>query len=879
MPTFRFLLILLIVNLSFSQESISVTEKYDSIFFIKDEYALLYKKSKSALYDIQKQQFTIPYQKEYLHYFEVGDLLLLLTKDRRVKEYYWETGFSPEEGEQKFFRFDMIESSYELSFEPLAGNLVIINEYHFPYQFDYPLVTIDGADSVDVDGNYVYPPDKPGVCKAGIFNTATRTWEIKPRFRSIHHVENNFFVYPEEIQYTNTVTIDWYTYDNRILELKKSLANSDETPIEATSLLREIFTLDSTELAPGTTDYYYTYKDGKAGLVRCNPLVYWGNSSYEKLLQTIYELLVYKASMNTVVTYDETGFNYFSYDYDNSRLNHNVQFNDYFQLNTFPDDFEEQYYIGSASEAPNMAESNFSIQPLGDVVLIKNITPQYDEDYPLNTIYGGDSIDDSGRFVYPPSIPGIYNSGVYHLKKKEWIVSPTHNEIFSIDSKYYITTDLVIDSLGLVTDLPIIQTGFNDQGEVIAHPDDFVNTTPLHVAQKIIPGDTVFYAPFQHAPLTLIEDKNYDYSHVFFTAESNSKMRTYRMGFANQKEVQVVEPLTPQAEQLQLTFAPEGHGDFPYPLAVVLSENGDQFKIQAFQHSDPLFNDTVLLLQKNNTSSFFKVSYPNGMVIHNDFYVKLLYKDSVAPNQLTCGIVIEKNGQIQQELLDADAYENLFQALPGPISFSFDVTNDKVAIYNPPISYSSMSYYADWEKGISEMDKIMDFESENNSVWLKTNGAWKQQTRNYAELKPSAYGYIGRTSPISESYQAYYTDEFDYEVMDSLNNSALNKKAIYELLDQQLSPFFYKSYSTFHSIKDFSFGYQLYFNEAESILIDLTGNIICEEHFDNYYEENGELWGENKEIYDIDPEWGDIEFDDDGNIIILREAEKRKSER
>lgn len=80
----------------------------------------------------------------------------------------------------------------------------------------------------------------------------------------------------------------------------------------------------------------------------------------------------------------------------------------------------EEYYI------PN----NYEFQRTNNLLIAKAFESEPVEMYfPLITMYGEDSIDANGNLVYAPNPPGSYNTGVYDLNVKQWVIPQEYIDI------------------------------------------------------------------------------------------------------------------------------------------------------------------------------------------------------------------------------------------------------------------------------------------------------------------------------------------------------------------------------------------------------------------------------------------------------------------
>jgi hypothetical protein len=101
----------------------------------------------------------------------------------------------------------------------------------------------------------------------------------------------------------------------------------------------------------------------------------------------------------------------------------------------------------------------------------------------------------------------------------------------------------------------------------------------------------------------------------------------------------------------------------------------------------------------------------------------------------------------------------------------------------------------------------------------------------------------------------------------------LSKEPSKQLLNTNFEPFSWKGQHSFTEIEVFDFGYQIFMEPDKSIFISPSGQIISEEHFDQYSLEYGKIIGFSPTLYEYD-ENGDEVYDSNGQQV-LRQAEKR----
>lgn len=870
-PIFSLAILLLSIG-CYSQENTDIKVKHDSMTWVGNDLAVLYKKGKSALYDVSTSKFKLKFQKDYLHFFESGNILISIDKDGSIRQYDWEKGL---EGTKEFkdgFEVYFVEEGIELRCELIDEDLLVIRDHQYGLSYDMPLANVYGEDSIDFNGNVIYPERLPDVSKSGIFNKSSRKWEIEPKYRRVDHINEHFFIFHGFDDDDVYLTIDWYLLKNQDFIFQKTLSDNQFDASYKISLLSQVLSLDSIKLVSGTDNHYYIERDGKHGLVKFN-LFDYTLFEYEELSPVLFDIVLYHPGSRSIVEFDGNEFQYRSGEFNGK--DSSLLFNEYVELSGDPS-LEQTVYSENKSGAFSN-EIRFSVELRENLLIVKNVMNEYRDEFGLSNVYGGDSIDSEGYMVYAPADPGTYSSGVYNLEEKKWIIHPKHESIELIGGEYFLVNDYPLDSNGVILDEPYIQTVYDKNGEILVRVDEYKRSSPLELAKHILPGDSIYYSSNQHGPLSLIKGKDFEPNSLFFNTRRNGGMSTFQVQLGYENEILGIEKLNSNDSKLVLPIVPSRHGDFPSPLVTLFIEKDNLFQVHVKNHFSE-FSDSSIMVRPFDSSGLFEVTYPNGMKSFQEGNVKLIFKDSSNTGNVDLGVIVENDGVSKPMTIDRAKYNSLLKSFYAPIDYKITYTDKKVIVENTPLIYNINNVLLYGTDGYGETNKSIQYETENSCIWIKPNDQWVKQGENYASLIPTAYGYIGRTASIQYEIESFGSEVLAAETYDSIVGETKNQEPRYQLLDTSLSVFSYDSNTFFHLIKEYSFGYQIFSVPGKSILVDLDGEILCEDHFENYYEEEGVLYGENQERLEIDPEWGEYVLDEEGNPNVIQEAEKRKIE-
>jgi hypothetical protein len=455
---------------------------------------------------------------------------------------------------------------------------------------------------------------------------------------------------------------------------------------------------------------------------------------------------------------------------------------------------------------------NFGLKLLQDsMIVIHNYRDEILADYPYVTSTGEDSIefhwDGSAHLVYPVLAGYFGHSGVFDLKTGDWHISPAVVTIAGGQSGFIYKHPVKIDNdMSKVFFSYGISKGPESGNWRFIDEQTFEKDPMLYrFAYSGLAADTVFSAP------------NGFYQHHEFQGE-NSKV--YYM--VADKQMGIYSP----------------GNDFWNQLSDKTFE---------FVHYNPTL-DIYFYLQGDSiyfSSPFCEaaVSKKSGKII---FQQPDIYGDPVYMYQL---ILIEgKDTIITGESLDE--YRT-------GTTCSITILDD-VLIVNDNSEYVEKSRT---EEFIGEEEMITDritFESENSSIWRKNaNGNWIKISPYYASIQPIPMNqYIARSgwySYIVDSYQG------------PSDPKGKTIEARYFILDSNLLAKSYLDYFDFADVQDLGFGLMVKLNEGDKYFF-MTYNLVAvtNAEWDRFELENGKLKAIIDTKYEIDPETGELIYNEYG---------------
>jgi hypothetical protein len=78
----------------------------------------------------------------------------------------------------------------------LNDSLVYIENYLYDYYSDFPLMSEIWVfeDSINEEGDVVYPVPEPGYSRSGVYNYKTKRWFLSPQYQTINYNDGEFII-------------------------------------------------------------------------------------------------------------------------------------------------------------------------------------------------------------------------------------------------------------------------------------------------------------------------------------------------------------------------------------------------------------------------------------------------------------------------------------------------------------------------------------------------------------------------------------------------------------------------------------------------------------------------------------------------------------
>lgn len=877
------LLLFFAFHISHSQEQIEYSFKYDSIATIDWENCIVYHKKKCGVYNSSKKAFTIPMQKDYLHGFPLSHTVLSITKEGGIKEYdFFTTTFSSEKSYWNNDFQDVLEVNHRNSLKVIKPDIILVNEHVFEYESVIPIINMYGEDSIDHYGNHVYYPRTPGREGSGIYQISTKKWLVEPSYFQIYQIGEYYIGYRQFDQYGDPFEnrSDHYIdlFENKDGDFQKiERITYSPNSSDYSKLLQRGLKLDSVKLQDGSTSIYVGFKNKKQGIYQFQLFGEWINFDFRTIVEPVNSFAYYAENENVLITKQDDIFNCHYFDYNTNNLELKGSFANTMTLEIDPYSYNTMFHFDKYASRELSESTLISIISTENKVVINSTSPQINQELPLFTIYGEDSLNFEGDLVYPPPFPGSYHSGVYDLEQNKWTIQPKHYFIMNHNAERFYVIDLNLDEEGIVIDDTELYTVYDGSGNFLHDNTSLQKMTRDELVRELLQGDDIFYTGAGTQPFELINTTNYP-SHMLYTVVKDKKQKCVRIDFNERNIIAGIHTINHKPLDFVYGKEVESIEGSSLPLHYYFSLEKDKPAIHFYFENDTIQTFIFDSIFSETESFDLKIIHPRAITYHNEEQVIVFIQAKVQNEESM--LLLTYNAPLKFYKLTLEELSNHLETLPNTDSVHLMKKDDLILVSQTSNEHQQEQLMDEFETFYSDIYLYSFFENENTAAWKKIDGTWKKITDDFTKISPTSFGFIGEKTSIKQNYDYYLLEEVNYETYDSLTNSLFQKEKSYHLLNDQYGVLNnFNGVNQFSKIVEYEFGYQIFTNYFESILINNEGKVLCTDHFDTYYEEDGTLFGENKEVYEFDEEYFDYVYDADGNPVILRHAEKRKIER
>lgn len=297
-----------------------------------------------------------------------------------------------------------------LVFEKIDDFNIVIGLSGIGRESDIPIQDKEGNDSIDNEGNYVYPSREPEFYNVGVYNLQAKEWIINPSYENIHSKNDYFFAHHGYRWKQEVKGYDLFHWKKKKVKLIKE--NILEENIE---LLSNLKVYDSVHYL-NVPFYYEVYRSGESKIVQfqlfccagegMSTLFSWAdycNFSKRKKFVAKYSgpSKVIEFSENEII-FNESHTNMpstsFIYTIDNWKFNS----------------------IGAFDDENISFQSQVQIIKKDEYLILNDNTRMY-EVVSLVDQYGEDSIDFNYNKILDFDLNKSF-SGVYDFHDKNWII-------------------------------------------------------------------------------------------------------------------------------------------------------------------------------------------------------------------------------------------------------------------------------------------------------------------------------------------------------------------------------------------------------------------------------------------------------------------------
>ncbi|MEX1002434.1 MAG: hypothetical protein WDZ35_10010 [Crocinitomicaceae bacterium] len=368
------------------------------------------------------------------------------------------------------------------------------------------LLTHDGYDSLDADGNLVYYPPEPGLYASGVFNTTSNQWIIPPFNSRILYANGGYLIErPVLNKYRNldSLVYDFMkadgTYEFKNRSKDELLKDKNRKYLIPGGKVEEVQNID-----PNSDEFVYFQRDGKNGVAQISLM----NST---VMAEPADFVKYSPRESASVVLDEgkaiiTAYNMIDLPFADPvielplvagttvQLNRPVVRNEYmsevdehknqqgilFEVKVADSSQSTIYrciahrfentdiihtlsrdsvtstepiqlsFLDIVSEKEERTEFKYAVLNK-ELLYFKDNKLEYDALYPvMSLLWYEDSIDADGNVVYYPPDPGYYQSGVYNYKTKQWVIKPEYVAVEWLSGDNFLLNQPETDSAGLL---------------------------------------------------------------------------------------------------------------------------------------------------------------------------------------------------------------------------------------------------------------------------------------------------------------------------------------------------------------------------------------------------------------------------------------------
>ncbi len=853
--------------------------KYDSLVYLNNKnLTIVYLKGKSGIYDLEKKTFVNPLTTGHLQYLENADVIFQFT-DKQIAEVI--PGQAPKDFKQNNFKKDIYDpvnyKVYADGFESLSSNMLIVNQFLYPLEQYTALINSQMEDSLDKHGNRVYPPNDPGKQQSGVWDLKARRWLIAPKYRSVQAVGSHFFAFDvlnKDGQYAKPEQqgIDLYRLSGKKMDFVERIP-MDKIGRDWSNILKDALAIDHVEKLNDVNDHYRLHQGAKVNIVRftiTNDLFY-----HVYIPNQWFDAIFINAEMNHIFTCSQGKLAHYTCDLEEDVYAAQLKktgFNHAKIVSNAEGFFAEYDHSGATSSW--FADACFSIEKLDNLMVVQNYSREKWDAQPLYTEYGEDSLywDENGEYHIAFAAPekGHNASGVYDLNTRKWIIPNTHFLIFAVAGKRYLVQDLDLDDKGLVQGETVSQRLVDAQGQEILSHEAINKLNRDEFAKLLLGGDEAYYSNFENVMLgSMLHRQD---ARLKYTRLQGGKQQIHKLAFYGGNRISEIHSLPGCNGEFVDINQTSYEWDSYSTVFRMIKLDRDTI---AVQFSWDFFGaDGEITTFKKPTKDFDLTIFDNQSYEYDEGALHLSKLVLLIHDK---GRSYFKLHQNERKLTLHEIGDQEFNRLLLRSKFSrerFHKFGDALVVQKEPEVQENI--VTPWFNDDDHYEYIQtDYAIGSSLIYKKGKTGWKPITQPLREIAYTDYGFLCKGSYCHEAFFAeFYYAPMKKNYVDSVNQTLFNLEEVDMLLNTKFEPFVWSNTSEFKAILEFDFGYQLFLDYNRSIFISKKGELITDEHFENFELIDGKIVGSSPELYEYD-EFGEYVLDNSGNILVVSPAKRK----
>lgn len=335
----------------------------------------------------------------------------------------------------------------------INDSLSYIHFWEAEYDMGFPLISMEGYDSVDYYGEVVYSLPDPGVYKSGVYNRNTNKWIVDPKYASVVMGKTGFTLYkPVLNEYMNLDLVNsekGFVFDFMNIDGSFEFKDMPESTFNGKYKRLMVPDYDAVDLYRDRVlkqhHYYFIGTDGIGLFNENSSKVVLPPKDYLKVVNDQLDHL--SIENDSVILYSDQGRNAFSLD-SQFVLKFYAGIESSYRFPSVKYTADNQNWVlfgGQPSEKSKDGirnyesgyQAHFEIQSWhNNLVYINDYSLENNLGIAMTNSWGGDSIDENYENVWEIE-PAEDRSGLFNHKTKKWIVPLRYKSIQQVGETFF----------------------------------------------------------------------------------------------------------------------------------------------------------------------------------------------------------------------------------------------------------------------------------------------------------------------------------------------------------------------------------------------------------------------------------------------------------